>query len=47
MVRAFVQLRGVLAPDPELARKVTRLERGHESHDSAIVGEAIRIIGAG
>lgn len=38
VVRAFVQLRSVLASDAELARKVAKLERGHEAHDSAIVG---------
>lgn len=38
VVRAFVQLRVVLASNGELAQRVTKLERGHESHDSAIVG---------
>ena len=38
VVRAFVQLRVVLASNSELAQRVTKLERGHESHDSAIVG---------
>ena len=37
-VRAFVQLRAVLMSDAELARKVTKLEQGQETHDSAIVG---------
>lgn len=38
VVRAFVQLRGVLAAGTEIAQRVTKLERGHQSHDSAIVG---------
>lgn len=38
VVRAFVQLRGVLASNTDLARQVAKLLRGHESHDSAIVG---------
>lgn len=38
VVRAFVQLRGVLAAGTEIAQRVTKLEYGHESHDSAIVG---------
>ncbi len=38
VVRAFVQLRIVLASDADLGRRVTKLERGHESHDDAIVG---------
>jgi hypothetical protein len=38
VVRAFVQLRSVLAADTELARKVAKLQRGHETHDSVLVG---------
>lgn len=38
VVRAFVQLRGALVSNAELSREVTKLKRGHESHDSAIVG---------
>ena len=38
VVRAFVQLRGVLAADSELARKVAKLQRGHETHESVLVG---------
>jgi hypothetical protein len=37
VVRAFVQLRSVLASDADLGRRVTKLERGHESHDNVIV----------
>jgi hypothetical protein len=44
VMRAFVQLRQVLAGHAELARKLTDLERRIESHDSAIhsLFEAIR-----
>jgi hypothetical protein len=38
VVRAFVQLRSLLASHTELERKVTKLERGQDSHGSAIVG---------
>lgn len=38
VVRAFVQLRGVLASNNELAQKLTELERRVDSHDSVIVG---------
>jgi ORF6N domain len=38
VVRAFVQLRGMATSNAELARKFTKLERGHETHESAIVG---------
>ena len=38
VVRAFVQLRSVLASDADLGRRVTKLERGHESHNDVIVG---------
>ena len=34
VVRAFVQLRGALAAETELTRRVTKLERGHETHGS-------------
>jgi len=38
VVRAFVQLRNVLASNTELAQKLADLERRLDSHDSAIVG---------
>lgn len=38
VVRAFVQLRSLLASHTELERKVAKLERGQDSHSSAIVG---------
>lgn len=38
VVRAFVQLRNVLASDAELARKIMKLERGQESLNGAVVG---------
>ena len=38
VVRAFVQLRNVLASNKELAQKLSDLERRVDSHDSAIVG---------
>ena len=38
VVRAFVQLRNVLASNKELAQKLTQLERLVDSHDSMIVG---------
>ncbi|HEV8331670.1 MAG TPA: ORF6N domain-containing protein [Steroidobacteraceae bacterium] len=38
VVRAFVQLRNVLASNKELAQKLADLERRVDSHDSAIVG---------
>lgn len=38
VVRAFVQLRNVLASNKELAQKLAELERRVDSHDSAIVG---------
>ena len=38
VVRAFVHLRAALAAETELARRVTKLERGHETHGSAITG---------
>lgn len=38
IMRAFVRMRGLLASDKEVAEKLTKLERGHESHDAAIVG---------
>lgn len=38
VVRAFVQLRGLLASNNELAQKLTELERRVDSHDSVIVG---------
>ena len=44
VVRAFVQLREMLASNKELAQKLTELERKLVSHDQAIVGilKAIR-----
>lgn len=44
IMRAFVQLRRVLAGHEELARKLADLERRIENHDSAIISlfEAIR-----
>jgi len=44
VVRAFVRLRGMVAANRELARKLDELERKVSSHDQAIVGliEAIR-----
>lgn len=38
VVRAFVQLRGLLASNKELAQKFAELERKVSSHDHAIVG---------
>jgi phage regulator Rha-like protein len=38
LVRAFVQLRGVLASNRQLAEKFAELERRVSSHDQAIVG---------
>ena len=38
VVRAFVQLRGALAAETEIARRITKLERGHETLGSAITG---------
>lgn len=38
VVRAFVQLRGLLASNNELAQKLTELEHRVDSHDSVIVG---------
>lgn len=38
VVRAFVQLRAVLASNKELAEKLTQLERLVDSHDTLIVG---------
>ena len=38
VVRAFIQLRNVLASNKELAQKLTELERRLDSHDSVIVG---------
>lgn len=38
VIRAFVQLRGLLAANADLARKVAKLEQGYESYGSAIVG---------
>lgn len=38
VVRAFVQLRGVLASNRQLAEKFAELERRVSSHDQAIVG---------
>ena len=38
VVRAFVQLRGLLASNSELARKFAELERRVSTHDQAIVG---------
>jgi hypothetical protein len=38
VVRAFVQLRAVLASNKELAQKLMELERQVDSHDSVIVG---------
>jgi hypothetical protein len=37
VVRAFVQLRAVLASNKELAEKLTQLERLVDSHDTMIV----------
>lgn len=44
VVRAFVQLREMLASNKELAQKFAELERKVSSHDQAIVGilKAIR-----
>ena len=38
IVRAFVQLRYLVAANTELAQRVTKLERGHEAHDGVLVG---------
>jgi phage regulator Rha-like protein len=38
VVRAFVQLRSVLASDADLGRRITKVERGQESHEGVIVG---------
>jgi hypothetical protein len=38
VVRAFVQLRGLLASNQELARQFAELERKVSAHDQAIVG---------
>ena len=38
VVRAFVQLRSLLASNSELARKFAELERRVSTHDQAIVG---------
>lgn len=38
VVRAFVQLRDLLASNKELAQKFAELERKVSSHDQAIVG---------
>ena len=44
VVRAFIQLREMLASNKELAQKFAELERKGSSHDQAIVGilKAIR-----
>jgi hypothetical protein len=44
VVRAFIQLREVLASNKELAQKLDQLERKLQTHDQAIVGiiKAIR-----
>lgn len=38
VARAFIQLRNVLASDAALALKVTKLERGQESLNGAVIG---------
>ena len=38
VVRAFVQLRAKLATDNEVVKRITKLERSHETHDSVITG---------
>lgn len=38
IVRAFVQLRDMVASSAELTQRVTKLERGHESLNGAVVG---------
>jgi hypothetical protein len=38
IVRAFVQLRDMVASNAELGQRVTKLERGHESLNGAVVG---------
>lgn len=38
VVRAFVQLRSVLASDADLGRRVTKVERGQESLGDVVVG---------
>ena len=44
VVRAFVQLRDLLASNKELAKKLEELERKLDTHDQAIAGilDAIR-----
>jgi hypothetical protein len=38
VVRAFVQLRAKLATDTEVLKRVTKLERGHETLNSVVTG---------
>ena len=46
VVRAFVRVRGLLASDSALARKLDELERKYQHHDAAIVAilSAIRAL---